>query len=245
MHTQIHYINQGSAGNKQVNINPIPDTCPHCHVAIEPHALYGYCFTEHWNRPDAIQIVFACTSNACRRLFFGYYNSPNHNCDTGGLTSCAPIRAKPATFAPSIKAISQVFCDIFKEANEAEKSNLLLVCGPGYRKALEFLIKDYLIGKINSNAALTPEEKTAKSETIKKKQLGPCIKDHLDNATIKMVAERATWLGNDETHYVKKWEDKDLSDLKDLIALCCHWMEMEELTTHFASTMPGPVTQPA
>jgi hypothetical protein len=33
------------------------------------------------------------------------------------------------------------------------------------------------------------------------------------------VAERAVWLGNDEVHYTKKWENKDIDDLKTLINL--------------------------
>lgn len=28
--------------------------------------------------------------------------------------------------------------------------------------------------------------------------------------------ERAAWLGNDETHYVRKWPEKDVKDLKSL-----------------------------
>lgn len=40
------------------------------------------------------------------------------------------------------------------------------------------------------------------------------------------MAERATWLGNDETHYVRKWENKDLKDLKNLIDLTVYFISM-------------------
>ena len=33
------------------------------------------------------------------------------------------------------------------------------------------------------------------------------------------VAELAAWLGNDETHYVRRWEDKDIEDLEILVDL--------------------------
>lgn len=46
------------------------------------------------------------------------------------------------------------------------------------------------------------------------------------------------WLGNDETHYVRKWEDKDLKDLKKLISLTIHWIEMDALTVEVIADMP-------
>lgn len=34
------------------------------------------------------------------------------------------------------------------------------------------------------------------------------------------------WLGNDETHYVRRWEEKDLSDLKRLISMTVSWIDL-------------------
>ena len=81
---------------------------------------------------------------------------------------------------------------------------------------MEFLIKDYLIKKSSE-----------KEKEIKKKSLGDCIKELIDNTRIKEIAKRATWLGNDETHYFRKWEDKDLEDLKRLIEITVHFITME------------------
>ena len=53
------------------------------------------------------------------------------------------------------------------------------------------------------------------------------------------MAERAIWLGNDETHYVRVWEAQSLADLKKLISLTLHWIEMEELTNSFEVNMPA------
>ena len=69
--------------------------------------------------------------------------------------------------------------------------------------ALEFLIKDY--------ACL---ENPDKEEVIKKTLLGKCINEYILDSNVKACAKRATWLGNDETHYVRKWTDQDISDLK-------------------------------
>ena len=101
------------------------------------------------------------------------------------------------------------------------------ICGVGYRKAIEFLIKDYTIGK-----------DPASRITIEKKMLMVCINDYVDDNRIKSVAKRAVWLGNDETHYVKKWAGKNLGDLKKLIDLTVHWIEMEKLSESFEADMP-------
>jgi hypothetical protein len=52
------------------------------------------------------------------------------------------------------------------------------------------------------------------------------------------MAKRAAWLGNDETHYVRKWEDHDLEDLKSLIKVTGNWIEMEAITKKYIGDMP-------
>ena len=76
------------------------------------------------------------------------------------------------------------------------------------------------------------------AEEIKKLQLGPCIDDFVANDKVKQVAKRAAWIGNDETHYVRKWADKDLEYLKALIQLTVNWIEMEETTKKILAEMP-------
>ena len=100
------------------------------------------------------------------------------------------------------------------------------IAGVGYRKALEFLIKDYCIHK-------TPE----KSDIIKRTNLGSVIENFVEDTNIKNCAKRATWLGNDETHYTKKWEDRDISDLKILIKLSCGWINSNLLTEKYLQEM--------
>ena len=68
--------------------------------------------------------------------------------------------------------------------------------------------------------------------------MGSAISTRITDPSIRGVAKRAAWLGNDETHYVRKWEQKDLNDLKRLIALTVHWMEAEALTDQLYKDMP-------
>lgn len=96
--------------------------------------------------------------------------------------------------------------------------NLDQICGVGYRKALEFLIKDYLISKETDDQV---------KDNIKNKFLNNCIQENVQNDNIKNVAKRAVWLGNDETHYIRQWADKDVNNLKQLIDLTVRWIENE------------------
>ena len=103
------------------------------------------------------------------------------------------------------------------------------ICGVGYRKALEFIIKDYLLMNISDES---------KRDSIRKKFLGNCIKEDVSSTNIKEVAKRAVWLGNDETHYTRIWIEKDVSDLKHLIDLTIRWIENEIETQRLLASMP-------
>lgn len=75
-----------------------------------------------------------------------------------------------------------------------------------YRKALEFLVKDYAI-------MLQPNNK----DNIVKAPLSRCINDYIDNNRIKKLAVASAWLGNDETHYERKFKDYNIDNLVEFI----------------------------
>lgn len=116
----------------------------------------------------------------------------------------------------TLDTISPYFVKIYWEAESAENRKLFQIYWIWYRKAIEFLIKDYLIN-------LKPELE----EDIKKDTLWNCIKNYIDNKKIQEISKRAVWLWNDEIHYIRKWEDKDLSDLKKLIDITLYYIFME------------------
>lgn len=80
-------------------------------------------------------------------------------------------------------------------------------------------------------------EDEAVKERIKNKFLSNCIQEDIVDNNIKNVAKRAVWLGNDETHYVRKWADKDVSNLKHLIDLTVRWIENEVETKKIIDEM--------
>jgi len=211
-----------SGTQQQINFDKNPDRCPICLKGIQPVDT-----GQRWVTPkNRLEVILRCPRQECERYFIGRYQSPS-GMTQFALLECVPLIIETSKSDDTIQKISPDFVSVYREAEEAELRNLRLVCGPGYRKALEFLIKDYVI-KLNPDRV----------EEIKKLNLGKCISDFVKNDKINKVAARAVWLGNDETHYLRKWEGKDLQDLKNLISLTVHWIEMEELPKRRLKTCP-------
>lgn len=205
----------------QVIIREHPNECPFCHKFITPHIVSGH------KALDLIEVYMWCPNESCKQSFIGYYNNDRGNGSWyfNGETTKGNILNK--VFSETVTSISPSFSEIYNQAYFAEQNGLTEICGVGFRKALEFLIKDY---SILNNAA--------DKEKIEKKPLAPCIEQYVTDDRIKAVAKRAVWLGNDETHYIRKWEEKNLEDLKKLIDLTIHWIKMEALTKSFVDEMP-------
>lgn len=112
------------------------------------------------------------------------------------------------TFSPFINSISPQFVKIYDDCLVAENYELNDIVGISYGKSLEFLIRDYAISK-------NPSEK----ENILKARLVDCINNYISDTSIKDSSDIARWLRNDETHYKRKYENADVSHLKQLIQL--------------------------
>lgn len=115
--------------------------------------------------------------------------------------------------------VSPRFIEIYRQAEQAAQLGLMELVGMGYRKALEFLIKDYLIA-----------EQPATQIAVEKATLGQCIDNYVQDPRIQKAAKHASWLGNDETHYQRRNATGDLDDLKQLMKLTMHWIAMERMT---------------
>ena len=211
-------------GDQGIEIDTYPDTCPNCFRGIDARFRFGYRFNN-----IKCEIVYQCPRKECRALFIAYYSAAviqGAASKLYRLRHVAPQRRQDHKFSEQIVSTSGNFVRIFNQALHAEELGLLDIAGPGYRKALEFLIKDYSISN-------NPEA----SEVIKHKLLSNVINDYVADINIKSTSKRAAWLGNDETHYYRKWEDKDINDLKILIELTVKWIESELLTRQYENSM--------
>ncbi len=207
--------------NHNLYVDFIPDQCPLCHTGIDPRMKLAIFEDKH------VQVVFQCTMKNCRSLFIASYQ-PTGSQSQYKFVGSAPKHPQKADFSREIREISPSFVDIYNQAIAAEAFNLEHLSGIGLRKSLEFLIKDYLLQQ-----AADEEQKTAILTTA----LGKCITDKVEDTRIKQCAARAAWLGNDETHYVKVWADKDITDLKLLIKLTVNWIESAILTKRYVEDM--------
>lgn len=187
--------------------------CPFCKTRILPNYL---CV-------DHDTLYASCPNESCRKHFILSKGGGK------GYTIVEPNAGlNNKEFSDIVYTISSEFTRIYNQAFYAEQMRLDQICGVGYRKALEFLIKDYLISKETDEQVI---------ENIKKKFLSNCIQENVQNDNIKQVAKRAVWLGNDETHYVRQWEDKDVQYLKKLIDLTVRWIENEVETERVLQEM--------
>lgn len=198
----ITVVDASGLDENKVDVDRIPDDCPICNFHISPNQHYARLLS------GKLYMLHQCPNSRCNESFLSVFKLVF---DEGLMfykyTSSYPRNYKSTSFKEEISILSEGFVRIYDQAAQAEDIGLIDICGPGYRKALEFLVKDYLIH-------LNPEMENE----IKVKPLAQCIRD-ISDADIKFCAERATWLGNDETHYIKKWDTKDLEDLKVLITL--------------------------
>ncbi|WP_029099238.1 DUF4145 domain-containing protein [Brevibacillus thermoruber] len=203
------------------NLNKLPDVCPVCNYAMVPIYISAI------KTGNKLTLVVSCPRHECQEISIHIYETEGGIIDFFTMIDVIPKKAKYKVFDDEIEKISPNFVEIYNQSVEAESLGLNQVSGVGYRKALEYLVKDYLIH-------LYPEQQ----EKIKAKYLGNCIKDHIENPKIKTLAERAAWLGNDETHYTRIWVDKDVNDLKVLIELTARYISSELYSEKIVLEMP-------
>ncbi len=182
-------------------------SCPICNSKISPIYLYGKAL---FNKS---KFSLFCECPSCGKTFTAFYDSLTNNkynnmseYNASDLGYIAPIFPETKIFDEKISNLSPNFVETYNQSLSAEKYNLTQISGMGYRKALEFLIKDYCIYK-------NPDKKDEILNTF----LGNCINTYIDDDKVKNITKVSVWLGNDETHYIKKFEDKDINDLKRFI----------------------------
>lgn len=176
--------------------------------------------------PNLLYVTHYCAS--CERVFLGVYHEEDsvRSRKTFKSISCIPKSDLEKNWPTEIRENFPEFISIYNEALQAELQKLTQVCGMAYRKALEFLVKDYLIKFTDNN-----------EEDVNKMPLGQCIKS-IDNPKIRTVASRSAWLGNDHSHYHPKFEEYDLSDLKKLIEAVAYWISVEIITLNAEEIQP-------
>lgn len=195
----------------------IPTQCPICSVAYNDIPLSIHQFereTFHTGHVFASAVYF-CPH--CENSFYvTYVLSSSDYPVVAHIYATYPTNEHKTEFPKSITDISPDFVEIYNQAEIAESNNLTEICGLGYRKALEFLIKDYAI--------LTHPDEKSKIET---QPISQCISNYISDSKISTLATAASWIGNDETHYIRKHPDYDIKSLKAFIKTMLAFIENE------------------
>ena len=207
------------------------DYCPICHKHIVPISL-GSFLCGSGASSGYLQRLYRCPNARCGTIFLALYRGVSQ--DRMGDCWYFYERVEPGypldpDIPPNVAALSEDFQEIYRQAHFAEEYGLNEICGAGYRKSLEFLVKDFLVSKA--------EEYGTTKQTILKSSISKCINKYIKDPMTKSVAERAAWLGNDETHYYRKWENKDISDLKTLLRLTINAIENQLLAESYENEM--------
>lgn len=204
-----------------------PDQCPHCHNGIEPTLIKQ-------SIEKAINYsIWKCTFRDCGKQFVAVHEIIGQGlAKFVGYLDGAPIGPY---WLDTIKKINSKFIDTYNQSLKAEYFSLNEIAGMGFRKAIEYLVKDYLIDR-NSELQGKIEDKLLAnviSENFKSPQ----------EADLKDLLQRATWLGNDMTHYLHYHENFDLNDLKELINLVMSEIHTIEKKKHYIKNIQSKYTK--
>lgn len=189
-----------STGNSQKESVELSSFCPCCGVHLSPRILYGILVDYDEDSENKIFLLNFCPE--CDECFISKhtYNEDEY---AYNFHSSAPMSPSQHIFSSNISKLSPNFVRIYNEAFASDQLGFSSICGMGYRKALEFLVKDYII---TQNPSL--------EKVVSSKMLGPCINDYLSDNRLKSLAKASTWIGNDETHYSRKHVDVGVKELK-------------------------------
>lgn len=220
----VHSLFDSSAYKEDVEL---ASQCPCCEVALAPNILYATIIEKDYEDLNRIFILNYCPS--CENCFISVHTYDEENDNGYSFFASAPKHPKTVEWDPIIANISPAFVEIYNQSFAAEGIGLDQISGVGYRKALEFLVKDFLISQTTDPEAV---------KNIKEKFLGKCISENIGEPRLQTVASRAAWLGNDQTHYEQRFKDHDIKDLKRMINLTAHWICFIKETEEAESIQP-------
>ena len=183
-----------------------PELCPHCGRTMSPQHVGQSMSDDSCDefKRGHFSVIYRCSYADCLKYFVIEYQNNYEIATPIEYSYRPPIKVN---LPKNIEKVSPMFVEIYSQAEVAETENLDLIAGVGYRKAAEFLIKDYAISK-------NPD----KEKHIKDTFLNNVIQEYFsDFPKLKALSVSIAWLGNDETHYVRRHNDKDLQDLKRFI----------------------------
>ncbi|MFJ3389740.1 hypothetical protein [Lysinibacillus sp. NPDC086135] len=223
-------------GNEYINeiqgIDVI-EHCPHCKKSVAPKVIYvKYGWDEDYNAQGA-EIVLECPRDQCKKIYLAdivYQEYGEGNFNQKILMDYVIHPAKYEIFEDNeIEKFSPMFIEIYNQTLKADKMNLSEIIGVGYRRATEFLVKDYIKKLIRDGEI----DEITEESVEKSYRTNNLIQKYVRDARIKEVAKKFFDLSNDYAHYEKIYTHRDISDLKILIQLLIYEIKMNTVYHEF------------
>ena len=193
-----------------------PMLCPICGAFVDSTKSDAKAFSEVGDTNMGF-VKYRCTH--CRKAYVVAYEY-----DT---------EAKTTTFRGFFPSLTEVleskllidlspgFENYYNQAARAEKVGDLELAAIGFRTALECLVKDYAVKELHKD----------RNEVIQKKLFG-AISEYLGERDLVATADVVRILGNDYTHYERKYPQHDYEPLKNYLQIFMKLVETKLMIAH-------------
>ena len=152
----------------------------------------------------------------------GAYSTPQIVQDaTAEFLGILPAVHKKPQLPESMVKISPRFVELYTQSFDAEQNSYFELAGSGYRNAIEILIKDFAINELRIS-----------EKEVCKKTLSKAIESYLPNLNASISADVMRVLGNDYTHYERRYKEIDFEILKRYLQIFISSIDCEYLIKH-------------
>jgi hypothetical protein len=197
----------------------VEDICPVCKKPTNPDLINSSYFPL---AEDETHLVLTFRCLGCKHFWTEEFIATRHliNSYTERYEiehiKVIPNLPSDIPISDDVEMVSPIGKQIYVQALKAEHEQLDHIAGIGYRKALEFFVKDFSI-------VTNPDDEGK----IIKMSLKQVIEKYIKDEDLKTFALASAYIGNDEGHYYRNNPDKDFTDLKNYLHGVIHYMEMK------------------
>lgn len=187
-----------------------PNKCPHCGCDFSAKVLST---VQSPNNPWIFASILIC--RFCKNIsYIDVLKPPTTNfCKKNNFYPQKVVCDLPY----EIETYYPEFINIYKQSLDAEAANLHDICGMGFRKALEILVRQYVFDKYPND--IKKMEKLSIAN----------LTDKIDNPIIKELSAKIRRLGNDQVHTGQlKNPDYGINDIKNFLQVLCYHILMEK-----------------
>ena len=197
----------------------VEDICPVCKKPTNPDLINSSYFPL---AEDETHLVLTFRCLGCKHFWTEEFIATRHliNSYTERYEiehiKVIPNLPSDIPISDDVEMVSPIGKQIYVQALKAEHEQSDHIAGIGYRKALEFFVKDFSI-------VTNPDDEGK----IIKMSLKQVIEKYIKDEDLKTFALASAYIGNDEGHYYRNNPDKDFTDLKNYLHGVIHYMEMK------------------